>query len=106
MINVATSPGDPIFFLHHAYIDRVWWQWQQANLSSRLTDISGRNVPTDEALALGNLSYPTAAILDYDGDPGNVTTLNHTLWMVDLIANATAGDVMDLGGPVSCAEYV
>lgn len=63
-------------------------------------------MPTDEALALGNLSYPTAAILDYDGDPGNVTTLNHTLWMVDLIANATAGDVMDLGGLVSCAEYV
>ncbi|KAK7736002.1 hypothetical protein SLS63_003520 [Diaporthe eres] len=106
MINVATSPGDPIFFLHHAYIDRVWWQWQQANLTSRLTDISGRNVPTDEMLASGNLSYPTAAILDYDGDSGNVTTLNHTLWMVDLIANATAGDVMDLGSSTSCAEYV
>lgn len=106
MINVATSPGDPIFFLHHTYLDRVWWQWQQANLSSRLTDISGRNVPTAEALARGNLSYPTAAILDYDGDPGNVTTLNHTLWMVDLIGNATVGDVMDLGGPISCAEYV
>lgn len=106
MINVATSPGDPIFFLHHAYIDRVWWQWQQANLTSRLTDISGRNVPTDEMLASGNLSYPSAAILDYDGDSGNVTTLNHTLWMVDLIANATAGDVMDLGSSTSCAEYV
>lgn len=106
MINVAASPGDPIFFLHHAYIDRLWWQWQQANLTSRLTDISGPNVPSDDILALGNLSYPTAAVLDYDGDSGNVTTLNHTLWMVNLIANATAGDVMDLGGSTSCAEYV
>lgn len=106
MINVSASPGDPIFFLHHAYLDRVWWQWQQANLSSRLTDISGRNVPTNETLAAGGLSYPTAAILDYDGDPANVTTLNHNLWMVALIANATAGDVMDLGSAVSCAEYV
>ncbi|KKY29885.1 putative amino acid transporter [Diaporthe ampelina] len=66
----------------------------------------GPNVPSDDILALGNLSYPTAAVLDYDGDSGNVTTLNHTLWMVNLIANATAGDVMDLGGSTSCAEYV
>jgi len=20
---------DPIFFLHHAMVDKVWWQWQQ-----------------------------------------------------------------------------
>ena len=106
MINVASSPGDPIFFLHHTYLDRVWWQWQQGDLSSRLADISGRNVPTAEDLARNNLSYPAASILDYDGDPGNVTTLNHNLWMVDLIANATVGDVMDLVGQTSCAEYV
>lgn len=23
--DVAVSPGDPIFYLHHAQIDRVWW---------------------------------------------------------------------------------
>lgn len=106
MVNVRTSPGDPLFFLHHAYLDRAWWQWQQVDLPGRQVDMSGRNVPTAEILERGNLTYPTAAVLDYDGDPGNVTTLNHTLWMVDLIANATVGDVMDLGGPVSCAEYV
>ncbi|KAK6850538.1 monooxygenase [Apiospora arundinis] len=27
----ATSPNDPIFFLHHAQIDRLWTQWQQEN---------------------------------------------------------------------------
>jgi tyrosinase len=106
MIQVVTSPGDPIFFLHHAYLDHAWWQWQQANLSSRLTDISGPNVPSSETLELEGVDYPSAAILDYNGDPGNVTTLNHTLWMANLIANATVGDVMDLGGQVSCAEYV
>lgn len=26
--DVATSPGDPAFYLHHAMIDRVWWNWQ------------------------------------------------------------------------------
>ncbi|KAI9293454.1 Di-copper centre-containing protein [Neoconidiobolus thromboides FSU 785] len=23
------SPNDPIFFLHHCFIDMIWWQWQQ-----------------------------------------------------------------------------
>ena len=24
----ATSPNDPVFFLHHTYIDRLWEQWK------------------------------------------------------------------------------
>lgn len=31
--NVA--PADPIFFLHHAMIDRIWRRWQQAHPSAR-----------------------------------------------------------------------
>src|SRR5262249_48570557 len=23
-----TSPNDPVFFLHHCNIDRLWWMWQ------------------------------------------------------------------------------
>ncbi|KAK7432544.1 hypothetical protein QQZ08_000751 [Neonectria magnoliae] len=26
--DVYTSPGDPVFYLHHSMIDRVWWIWQ------------------------------------------------------------------------------
>lgn len=26
-----TSPGDPVFYMHHAMIDRVWWIWQALN---------------------------------------------------------------------------
>ncbi|KEP50120.1 tyrosinase tyrosinase: common central domain protein [Rhizoctonia solani 123E] len=25
------SPNDPLFFLHHANIDRIWWRWQNAH---------------------------------------------------------------------------
>ncbi|MCG1055051.1 tyrosinase family protein [Mycetohabitans sp. B5] len=25
----ATSPNDPVFFLHHCYVDRLWEQWKQ-----------------------------------------------------------------------------
>ncbi|GAD93058.1 conserved hypothetical protein [Paecilomyces variotii No. 5] len=25
----VTAPNDPVFFLHHGQVDRVWWIWQQ-----------------------------------------------------------------------------
>lgn len=54
---------DPLFYLHHANLDRIWWNWQQM-LPSRLSDISGRstttapfqNVTLDFGLEMGNLS--------------------------------------------------
>lgn len=30
MGSIPTAPSDPIFWMHHANIDRLWWQWQQA----------------------------------------------------------------------------
>lgn len=32
---VATSPNDPVFWLHHANIDRIWWLWQNATTPRR-----------------------------------------------------------------------
>jgi tyrosinase len=26
--SIPTAPADPIFWMHHANIDRLWWQWQ------------------------------------------------------------------------------
>lgn len=68
--------------------------------------MTGRNVPLTSYLEQNDFEYPGADILDYDGDGGNVTTLEHNLWMVGIISNATIGDVMDLGGETICAEYV
>jgi tyrosinase len=31
MFNVTSSPNDPVFFLHHAMVDRLWAQWQERN---------------------------------------------------------------------------
>jgi tyrosinase len=28
MSAIATAPADPIFFMHHTNIDRLWWDWQ------------------------------------------------------------------------------
>ncbi|KAF8155707.1 tyrosinase [Crassisporium funariophilum] len=44
MSNFYSSPGDPLFYLHHANIDRVWWQWQLMN-PSRMFEISGGSIP-------------------------------------------------------------
>ncbi|KAI0435747.1 Di-copper centre-containing protein [Xylaria telfairii] len=45
MINILLSPGDPVFYLHHGYLDRVWWRWQSLNLTTRLIEIAGNNTP-------------------------------------------------------------
>ena len=43
---------------------------------------------------------------DYFGDNGNITTLNHNLYMTELYPNVTIADVMDLHGDVICSEYI
>jgi tyrosinase len=30
----SASPNDPVFFLHHAQVDRLWAAWQDENLAS------------------------------------------------------------------------
>ena len=36
------SPGDPIFYFHHAMLDRVWWIWQMQDPDTRLNAQVGR----------------------------------------------------------------
>jgi tyrosinase len=31
MTQVPISPADPMFWMHHAEIDRIWWLWQQSH---------------------------------------------------------------------------
>jgi tyrosinase len=99
------SSGDPIFFLHHAYLDRLWWQWQQADEANRLTAIGGVNVPPQSILDLVGLQGPDPSVVDYNGDEGDTTTLRHVLWLHGIVPNVTVADVLDLGGEVICATY-
>lgn len=106
MSDPIESNGDPLFYLHHAYLDRVWWQWQEANLTARLTDISAQNIPDQSILDIAGLSAPVNELTDYNGDNGNVTTLNHVLFIQNLVPNVTIADIMDIRGDVVSAEYV
>jgi len=76
---------DPVFYLHHANLDRVWWSWQKKDLARRLVDISG-----------------PIAMMDYQG--ANVT-LNFPLSVGINAAEVTIGDVMDIRGSALCYDY-
>lgn len=104
--NQNASPGDPVFFLHHANLDRLWWKWQKANLTARLEDMSGIVVPALSVMLADRWVFPSDALLKYSGDAGNTTTLNHTLWMMNIVPNATIAEVMDLRGELICADYI
>lgn len=39
--------------------------------------MGGRNVPANSSLLIGKWLYPSDDVLNYDGDPANVTTMKH-----------------------------
>ncbi|KAH6639890.1 hypothetical protein C7974DRAFT_450209 [Boeremia exigua] len=89
LTDVWASPGDPLFFLHHANMDRLWWSWQHKNLTARLTDISGPVVPHD-----------------YSNLEGRNVTLDDVVY-VGTTVNVTASirQLMDIRGPALGYTY-
>jgi predicted metal-binding membrane protein len=57
-----TAAQDPIFWLHHANIDRLWWLWQQTHAT--LTDPAWRRQSFDFVDAAGTRVSLTDADLD------------------------------------------
>ncbi|KAH9477723.1 N-acetyl-6-hydroxytryptophan oxidase ivoB [Psilocybe cubensis] len=88
--DVYSSPGDPLFYLHHANLDRLWTKWQSAN-ASRLTDISG----------------PVSKFGPPFGDAPNSqnVTLNFGINLGKLAPAITVGDVMNTQGNTLCYKY-
>ena len=74
--DVSTSPGDPLFYLHHGMIDRVWWIWQLLDKKTRTgaKGISGTgtflnmpesaNTPLDTVIDLGYAAGPPVKMRD------------------------------------------
>lgn len=105
MDDPSLSPGDPLFFLHHTNLDRLWWQWQAQN-ESRLTDIGGNNVAQGFFWSsVQPSSLGVNAFLPYFNDNGNETTLDHVMWMAGIAENITIAEVMDIKSDAICIEY-
>ncbi|KAK3322910.1 hypothetical protein B0H66DRAFT_574901 [Apodospora peruviana] len=117
-----TSSGDPLFFMHHGFVDKMWWQWQSKDPETRLKDISGLNAQ-DPAVGFSEFpggmeqesslwGKPTREILAVTPDPksgdngGNTLTLGHVMSSLGIIPNATVADVMNTKGGYLCYEYV
>jgi tyrosinase len=67
-MNSSSSPADPLFWLHHANIDRLWARWQKAHPRARPKNASERlqpksllglefDVKVADVLDLGALGY-------------------------------------------------
>ncbi|VUC30006.1 unnamed protein product [Clonostachys rosea] len=67
----ATSPNEPLFFLHHANVDRAWAKWQGRN-ATRLADYTGfkdtaRTIPAsiDDSMPILQLGDTEPVVKDY-----------------------------------------
>jgi tyrosinase len=88
MGDLYASPADPIFFMHHANLDRVWWSWQVRNLSKRLKDISG-----------------PIFLMDYANQQGGNVTLDFEMSLGPNADNITVRDTMNIMGGKLCYMY-
>ncbi|KAF3020245.1 hypothetical protein E8E14_012263 [Neopestalotiopsis sp. 37M] len=79
------SPGDPLFYLHHAQLDRILTLWQSKDLSVRTNQVGGPIVP-----------------FDYGGQ--NVT-LDFEINIGALAPNVTLKQVLEIQGDVLCYTY-
>lgn len=41
MGSLAWSPSDPFFWMHHAMVDKIWWDWQHADWANRWNAFTG-----------------------------------------------------------------
>ncbi|KAF9700786.1 hypothetical protein EKO04_001956 [Ascochyta lentis] len=83
--NAANSPGEPLFFLHHGNLDRIFWEWQQKDLKQRLNQVGGPIVP-----------------FDYSGK--NVT-LDFEVNIGRLAGNVTLRELLNTQGKTLCYIY-
>ncbi|KAK9481697.1 hypothetical protein V1527DRAFT_486371 [Lipomyces starkeyi] len=95
--DLYSSPGEPVFFLHHANIDRLWDLWQRLDWPSRKYDISGPNT---------SFAYP----FNFYGDkPYRNITLDYQMDFQGLLSTdnqiVAVDDVMDIQGGRLCYTY-
>lgn len=94
MANSVSSPGDPLFYLHHTWLDKVWWDWQKGDVKARKYDLAGNTSALPIELADGSVGFEKAKLGD-------------VLNMGGLVPDTTVGEALDIeGGLMACIEYV
>ena len=95
-MTAMTSPNDPIFFMHHAQIDRIWAIWQRthpgvANYNDANIFVGQGHGPSDNMWPWdGGASAPGTP--PFPPDPAVAATLIPTEAAIDLV---TPEDVLE-----------
>ncbi|KAJ5184018.1 hypothetical protein N7492_001634 [Penicillium capsulatum] len=76
------APADPVFYLHHTQLDRIWWQWQQEK-PSRTMEYNGPK----------------------HGHSEDKASLSDRLPMYGLAREPEVAEVMDTEGGLLCYRY-
>lgn len=82
------SPGDPLFWLHHNNLERLFVSWQKKDLKRRLKDVSG----------------PIYAF-DFANQRGGNVTLGFEVNLGPLGGSRSLGSLMEVGKKELCYEF-
>jgi len=80
---MLTAPSDPVFILHHAQLDRLWYKWQHADLANRITFYEGRA----------------------GKDNNDSASLSDVIPMGGLAPDITVAEIMSTEAGILCYEY-
>lgn len=95
--NTNSSPGDPLFYLHHGNLDRIWALWQARDWPARKWDFSG---PRKEWAKPFNMVPGMAEVVS---EPA---TLDDELKYDELSGTIKIRDVMDINcNDILCVRY-
>jgi len=89
------TPNDPLFFLHHARVDKIWHDWQLAN-------------PSNTALYGGGSIQATDTFADFIANPNGLppaVTLDSELFGDGLWTGVAISDVMSTTAGNLCYTY-
>lgn len=85
MADAIASPSDPLFFLHHSFIDWTWKTWQDKSAAVRATTIGG---------ACADQASPCTAL-----------TVDTKLSSRGVQADVTVQDILDTEGGYLCYKF-
>lgn len=82
--------SDPIFWVHHAQIDRLWWRWQMKEPVNRTT-----------------IAYEGPTTVDENGWPSLDwnATLQDVFPMYRMADDVSVAELMDTEGEILCYRY-
>jgi tyrosinase len=90
------TPNEPLFFMHHAMVDKIWYDWQLQNEANFYAFHGGSASPVDNATLYSEYPNGGPPFLNFS----SVIPNDGLLW-----DNVTIGDVMNTTNDLLCYVY-